>query len=131
MAIWGPSYGSDLNSDSFLNVCVSFGEGVHEEGSLVGWMFQLLLCPAVGLERVGGLRVGAADPGPAWCWLQVTPPPLSLPSPLCSGHTVEEVDNTVTLIILAVVGGVIGLLIFILLLKKFITFVLKKTREKK
>uniref|UniRef100_A0A8D2H728 Ig-like domain-containing protein n=2 Tax=Urocitellus parryii TaxID=9999 RepID=A0A8D2H728_UROPR len=43
----------------------------------------------------------------------------------------EEVDNTVTLIILAVVGGVIGLLIFILLLKKFITFVLKKTREKK
>lgn len=44
---------------------------------------------------------------------------------------VEEVDNTVTLIILAVVGGVIGLLIFILLLKKFIAFVLKKTREKK
>ncbi|XP_006890945.1 PREDICTED: uncharacterized protein LOC102856887 [Elephantulus edwardii] len=43
----------------------------------------------------------------------------------------EEVDNTVTLIILAVVGGVIGLLVFVLLLKKFITFILKKTREKK
>ncbi|XP_012510840.1 PREDICTED: sodium channel subunit beta-4 [Propithecus coquereli] len=43
----------------------------------------------------------------------------------------EEVDNTVTLIILAVVGGVIGLLILILLLKKLIAFILKKTREKK
>uniref|UniRef100_A0A8C0WWX8 Sodium channel regulatory subunit beta-4 n=1 Tax=Castor canadensis TaxID=51338 RepID=A0A8C0WWX8_CASCN len=43
----------------------------------------------------------------------------------------EEVDNTVTLIILAVVGGVIGLLIFVLLLKKFITFIIKKTQEKK
>ncbi|XP_045338941.1 sodium channel subunit beta-4 isoform X2 [Leopardus geoffroyi] len=43
----------------------------------------------------------------------------------------EEVDNTVTLIILSVVGGVIGLLICILLLKKFIAFVVKKTQEKK
>lgn len=43
----------------------------------------------------------------------------------------EEVDNTVTLIILAVVGGVIGLLVFILLVKKLITFILKKTQEKK
>nr|XP_037861073.1 sodium channel subunit beta-4 isoform X1 [Chlorocebus sabaeus] len=43
----------------------------------------------------------------------------------------EEVDNTVTLIILAVVGGVIGLLILILLIKKLIIFILKKTREKK
>uniref|UniRef100_H0XV16 Sodium voltage-gated channel beta subunit 4 n=1 Tax=Otolemur garnettii TaxID=30611 RepID=H0XV16_OTOGA len=43
----------------------------------------------------------------------------------------EEVDNTVTLIILAVVGGVIGLLVFILLLKKLIAFILKKTQEKK
>ncbi|XP_026892436.1 sodium channel subunit beta-4 isoform X1 [Prionailurus viverrinus] len=43
----------------------------------------------------------------------------------------EEVDNTVTLIILSVVGGVIGLLICILLLKKFIAFVIKKTQEKK
>ncbi|XP_008592181.1 PREDICTED: sodium channel subunit beta-4 [Galeopterus variegatus] len=43
----------------------------------------------------------------------------------------EEVDNTVTLIILAVVGGVIGLLILILLIKKLVTFILKKTQEKK
>ncbi|KAM5245467.1 sodium channel regulatory subunit beta-4 isoform 1-T1 [Ctenodactylus gundi] len=43
----------------------------------------------------------------------------------------EKVDNTVTLIILGVVGGVIGLLVFVLLLKKFIAFILKKTREKK
>lgn len=52
-------------------------------------------------------------------------PPCSAPPP------VEEVDNTVTLIILAVVGGVIGLLVCILMLKKLITFILKKTREKK
>lgn len=43
----------------------------------------------------------------------------------------EEVDNTVTLIILGVVGGVIGLLILILLVKKFIAFIVKKTQEKK
>ncbi|XP_060035952.1 sodium channel subunit beta-4 [Erinaceus europaeus] len=43
----------------------------------------------------------------------------------------EEVDSTVTVIILAVVGGVIGLLIFILLVKKLITFIIKKTQEKK
>lgn len=43
----------------------------------------------------------------------------------------EEVDNTVTFIILAVVGGVIGLLVFILLVKKLITFILKRTQEKK
>ncbi|XP_055279083.1 sodium channel subunit beta-4 isoform X1 [Moschus berezovskii] len=43
----------------------------------------------------------------------------------------EEVDNTVTLIILGVVGGVIGLFIFILLVKKFIAFIIKKTQEKK
>ncbi|KAJ1075711.1 hypothetical protein K5549_018079, partial [Capra hircus] len=48
-----------------------------------------------------------------------------------SDHKVEEVDNTVTLIILGVVGGVIGLLIFILLVKKFIAFIIKKTQEKK
>uniref|UniRef100_A0A4W2BXM4 Sodium voltage-gated channel beta subunit 4 n=1 Tax=Bos indicus x Bos taurus TaxID=30522 RepID=A0A4W2BXM4_BOBOX len=47
------------------------------------------------------------------------------------GLLVEEVDNTVTLIILGVVGGVIGLLIFILLVKKFIAFIIKKTQEKK
>lgn len=36
-----------------------------------------------------------------------------------------------TFIILAVVGGVIGLLVFILLVKKLITFILKRTQEKK
>lgn len=58
-------------------------------------------------------------------WLYTIHPRLLFPLP------VEEVDNTVTLIILAVVGGVIGLLVCILLLKKLITFILKKTREKK
>lgn len=43
----------------------------------------------------------------------------------------EEVDNTLTLIILSVVGGVVGLVVLILLIKKLVTFILKKTREKK
>ncbi|KAK1336399.1 hypothetical protein QTO34_004206 [Cnephaeus nilssonii] len=43
----------------------------------------------------------------------------------------EEVDNTLTLIIVSVVGGVVGLLVLILLIKKLVTFILKKTREKK
>ncbi|XP_066495281.1 sodium channel subunit beta-4 [Tiliqua scincoides] len=43
----------------------------------------------------------------------------------------EKVDNTVTLIILSVVGGVIGLLILIMLVKKLVLFILKKTQEKK
>ncbi|XP_044279629.1 sodium channel subunit beta-4 [Varanus komodoensis] len=43
----------------------------------------------------------------------------------------EKVDNTVTLIILAVVGGVIGLLILIMVIKKATLFILKKTRQKK
>uniref|UniRef100_A0A8D0EAJ9 Sodium voltage-gated channel beta subunit 4 n=1 Tax=Salvator merianae TaxID=96440 RepID=A0A8D0EAJ9_SALMN len=43
----------------------------------------------------------------------------------------EKVDNTLTLIILAVVGGVIGLFILIMVIKKLVLFILKKTREKK
>ncbi|ELK31944.1 Sodium channel subunit beta-4 [Myotis davidii] len=43
----------------------------------------------------------------------------------------EEVDNTLTLIILSVVGGVVGLVVLILLIKKLVTFILKKTQEKK
>lgn len=43
----------------------------------------------------------------------------------------EVVDNTLTLIIVAVVGGVIGLLILILIIKKTISFILKKNRDKK
>uniref|UniRef100_A0A6J0TQE6 Sodium channel regulatory subunit beta-4 n=1 Tax=Pogona vitticeps TaxID=103695 RepID=A0A6J0TQE6_9SAUR len=42
----------------------------------------------------------------------------------------EKKDNTLTLIILSVVGGVIGLLILIMLIKKLTIFILKKTREK-
>nr|DBA16175.1 TPA: hypothetical protein GDO54_003595 [Pyxicephalus adspersus] len=43
----------------------------------------------------------------------------------------EVVDNTLTLIIVAVVGGVIGLLILILIIKKTISFILKRNRDKK
>lgn len=50
--------------------------------------------------------------------------PYLLPSP------VEKKDNTLTLIIVSVVGGVIGLLVLIMLIKKLVLFILKKTREK-
>ncbi|KAE8592473.1 hypothetical protein XENTR_v10018767 [Xenopus tropicalis] len=43
----------------------------------------------------------------------------------------EDVDNTLTLIIVAAVGGVIGLLILILIMKKIITFIIKRNRDKK
>ncbi|XP_028931164.1 sodium channel subunit beta-4 isoform X2 [Ornithorhynchus anatinus] len=43
----------------------------------------------------------------------------------------EVVDNTVTLIIVAVVGGCIGLLIVVMLTKNVILFIIKKTQEKK
>ncbi|KAG8569430.1 hypothetical protein GDO81_014407 [Engystomops pustulosus] len=43
----------------------------------------------------------------------------------------EVVDNTLTLIIVGVVGGVIGLLILILIIKKTISFIIKKNRDKK
>uniref|UniRef100_A0A670K5F4 Sodium voltage-gated channel beta subunit 4 n=1 Tax=Podarcis muralis TaxID=64176 RepID=A0A670K5F4_PODMU len=42
----------------------------------------------------------------------------------------EKKDNTLTLIIVSVVGGVIGLLVLIMLIKKLVLFILKKTREK-
>ncbi|XP_061449035.1 sodium channel subunit beta-4 [Rhineura floridana] len=41
----------------------------------------------------------------------------------------EKVDNTVTLIIVSVVGGVIGLLVIILLVKKLILVIFKKTQK--
>ncbi|XP_042331349.1 sodium channel subunit beta-4 isoform X3 [Sceloporus undulatus] len=43
----------------------------------------------------------------------------------------EKVDNTLTLIIVSVVGGVIGILILIMVIKKLTLFALKKMRDKK
>ncbi|KAM4015858.1 sodium channel regulatory subunit beta-4 [Anomaloglossus baeobatrachus] len=43
----------------------------------------------------------------------------------------EIVDNTLTLIIVSVVGGVIGLLILILIIKKTVSFIIKKKCDKK
>lgn len=43
----------------------------------------------------------------------------------------EVVDNTLTLIIVAVVGGVIGLLILILIIKKTVSFIINRNRDKK
>ncbi|OCT70484.1 sodium channel subunit beta-4 isoform X2 [Xenopus laevis] len=44
---------------------------------------------------------------------------------------VEAVDNTLTRIIVAAVGGVIGLLILILIIKKIITLIIKRNCDKK
>uniref|UniRef100_A0A8C8S5A6 Sodium voltage-gated channel beta subunit 4 n=1 Tax=Pelusios castaneus TaxID=367368 RepID=A0A8C8S5A6_9SAUR len=46
-------------------------------------------------------------------------------------EVVQEMDNTLTLIILAAVGGLIGLLILILIIKKIVLLILKKSQEKK
>ncbi|XP_077106019.1 sodium channel regulatory subunit beta-4 [Ranitomeya variabilis] len=43
----------------------------------------------------------------------------------------EVVDNTLTVIIVSVVGGVIGLLILILIIKKTVSFIIKKKCDKK
>ncbi|XP_078415150.1 sodium channel, voltage-gated, type IV, beta a [Cetorhinus maximus] len=42
-----------------------------------------------------------------------------------------EVDNTLTLIILSVVGGVIGFLILIFIIKKLVKFIIKQVGKKK
>lgn len=52
--------------------------------------------------------------------------PLSTFSP-----AVVEADNTVTLIIVGVVGGLIGLLILFMLIKKVVLFIIKKTQDGK
>lgn len=59
-----------------------------------------------------------------------TPPQAHLDCFLCC-PPVEKVDNTLTLIILSVVGGVIGLIVLIMVVKKLVLFILKKTQEKK
>lgn len=43
----------------------------------------------------------------------------------------EETDNTVTLIIVGVVGGLIGLLILFMLVKRVVLFIIKKTQDGK
>lgn len=55
-----------------------------------------------------------------------TPSPLSTFSP-----AVVEADNTVTLIIVGVVGGLIGLLILFMLVKRVVLFIIKKTQDGK
>ncbi|XP_021231565.1 sodium channel subunit beta-4 isoform X1 [Numida meleagris] len=46
-------------------------------------------------------------------------------------HKMEETDNTVTLIIVGVVGGLIGLLILFMLIKRVVLFIIKKTQDGK
>lgn len=108
-------------SGIFPNVCVSLWEEV-----LGGVKGIDAIAPLASVDPRGSWSEGG-EAGFAPCVVAVhhsSLPALPLPP-------VEVVDNTVTLIILAVVGGVIGLLVCILLLKKLITFILKKTREKK
>eukprot|EP00076_Gallus_gallus_P029596 XP_015153740.1 sodium channel subunit beta-4 isoform X1 [Gallus gallus] len=46
-------------------------------------------------------------------------------------HKLEETDNTVTLIIVGVVGGLIGLLILFMLVKRVVLFIIKKIQDGK
>ncbi|XP_025913674.1 sodium channel subunit beta-4 [Apteryx rowi] len=46
-------------------------------------------------------------------------------------HKMVETDNTLTLIIVSVVGGVIGFLVFFMLVKKVILFIIKKMQDRK
>ncbi|XP_064380275.1 sodium channel subunit beta-4 isoform X4 [Dromaius novaehollandiae] len=46
-------------------------------------------------------------------------------------HKMVETDNTVTLIIVGVVGGLIGLLILFMLVKRVVLFIIKKTQDRK
>lgn len=51
---------------------------------------------------------------------------------LCSlSPAVEETDNTLTLIIVGVVGGLFGLLILFMLVKRVILFIIKKVQDGK
>ncbi|XP_010007194.1 PREDICTED: sodium channel subunit beta-4 [Chaetura pelagica] len=46
-------------------------------------------------------------------------------------HKMVETDNTVTFIIVGVVGGLIGLLILFMLIKRVVLFIIKKTQDGK
>ncbi|NWS22521.1 SCN4B protein, partial [Pachyramphus minor] len=46
-------------------------------------------------------------------------------------HEMVETDNTVTLIIVGVVGGLIGLFILFMLIKRVVLFIIKKTQDGK
>ncbi|XP_068772973.1 sodium channel subunit beta-4 isoform X2 [Struthio camelus] len=46
-------------------------------------------------------------------------------------HKMVETDNTVTLIIVGVVGGIIGLLVLFMLVKRVVLFIIKKTQDRK
>ncbi|XP_030320732.1 sodium channel subunit beta-4 isoform X2 [Calypte anna] len=57
---------------------------------------------------------------------------LCIPGPLSSfSPAVVETDNTVTLIIVGVVGGLIGLLILFMLIKRVVLFIIKKIQDGK
>uniref|UniRef100_A0A8C5NHX9 Sodium voltage-gated channel beta subunit 4 n=2 Tax=Passerellidae TaxID=1729112 RepID=A0A8C5NHX9_JUNHY len=58
--------------------------------------------------------------------------PARFPSPLSTfSPAVVETDNTVTLIIVGVVGGLIGLLILFMLIKRVVLFIIKKMQDGK
>ncbi|XP_062450701.1 sodium channel subunit beta-4 isoform X3 [Rhea pennata] len=46
-------------------------------------------------------------------------------------HKMVETDNTVTLIIVGVLGGVIGLLVLFMLVKRVVLFIVKKVQDRK
>lgn len=87
----------------------------------------------VPLLRAAGARSRGAPGAPGHGEVQGPSgaPHLVLRS-LCSlSLAVEETDNTLTLIIVGVVGGVFGLLILFMLVKRVILFIIKKVQDGK
>lgn len=73
------------------------------------------------------LTAGVSSPSPS-AWFPSSS--LTMSSSL-SLFSVKEIDNTLTTIIVSVVGGVIGLVIFVMVIKALVVHFLLKDDEKK
>ncbi|NWH39948.1 SCN4B protein, partial [Chloropsis hardwickii] len=110
-----------LNNSNVLLPC-TFSTCIGFQDLVFTWYFN-------STELVGG------SPGSASAFLAA---PVVLPQ--CSSRSSRSpragcpslrTDNTVTLIIVGVVGGLIGLLILFMLIKRVVLFIIKKTQDGK
>lgn len=88
------------------------------------------MAPAAPVMAEEWVSVSCCSGPEALCWWDSSGwHPLT--SPLALSPAVVPVDNTLTRIILGAVGGLVGLLILILVIKKIVLLILKKSQEKK